>query len=336
MREESEYSTYEVRQRAIEAIQRGMGICLVAEVFGTDRTTIYRWMQRYQMEGDNGLHRKPGSGRPRILTGIDESDLHRVILKPASDFGFETDLWTVRRVQAIIEDEYSIRVSTNTVWRRLREAGLTYQKPERQYYELDEKARQVWARTQIPRIRRAVREFKAILYFQDEANVSLTAFLGKTWGIRGHTPKVRVTGKRGGVAAMSAISLRGYLLFRLYEKRITSVEVIEFLNQMLNHHSRRHLVVVMDQAPPHVSKRTRQYIESQRRLHLFYLPKYSPDWNPDEKVWNHLKHQELKAHRAKTKEELKDLAKQKLRNMSRDPELIRGIFFRCCVADLFA
>jgi transposase len=213
-----------------------MGICLVAEVFGTDRKTIYRWLQRYRLEGDEGLHRRPGSGRPRILETLTESELRRIILRPASEFGYETDLWTVTRVQAIIEEQYGVGASSNTVWRRLREAGLTYQKPERQYYELDEQARQVWARTEIPRIRRAVLENKAILYFQDEANVSLTAFLGKTWGLRGQTPKVKVTGKRGGVAAMSAISRRGYLLFRLYEKRITSVEVIEFLGQMLNHH----------------------------------------------------------------------------------------------------
>ncbi|NLS93437.1 MAG: hypothetical protein GXX96_14865 [Planctomycetaceae bacterium] len=44
------------------------------------------------------------------------------------------------------------------------------------------------------------------------------------------------------------------------------------------------LVVVTDQAPPHVSKRTKAYIASQPRLHVFHLPKYSPDRNPDEKV----------------------------------------------------
>jgi transposase len=329
------HSTYEVRQRAIEAVNRGMEVSLVARVFGTDRATIHRWLQRYRLQGESGLSRRPGSGRPRILEALTEYELRRVILRPATDFGYETDLWSIKRVQAILEDRYDLQISKDTVWRRLREAGLTYQKPERQYYELDDRARQAWARREIPRIRRAVLEFRAILYFQDEANVSLTAFLGKTWGVRGHTPKVRVTGARGGVAAMSAISRRGFLLFRIYEKRITSVEVIEFLDQMLHHHRTRHLVVVMDQAPPHVSKATTHFIESQRRLHVFYLPKYSPDWNPDEKVWNHLKHQELKAHRAKTKAELKDLTKEKLRSMSRDPELVRGIFFRCCVADLF-
>ena len=172
------------------------------------------------------------------------------------------------------------------------------------------------------------------MYCEDEANVSLTAFLGKTWAPRGETPRVKVTGKRGGVAAMSAISPRGHLFFMLYEKRITSAEVINFLKQLLGQHQRRHVVVVMDQAPPHTSKMTTRYIESQRRLHVFHLPKYSPDWNPDEKVWNHLKHEELKAHQARNRDELKELTRSKLRSMSKNPDLIHGLYFRCCVAEL--
>ncbi len=91
-------------------------------------------------------------------------------------------------------------------------------------------------------VRQSGQKYRAILYFQDESNVSLTAFLGKTWSPRGQTPRARVTGKRGGVAAMSAISKPGHLLFRLLEKRIASVEVIDFLSQILKHHPRRHLV----------------------------------------------------------------------------------------------
>lgn len=145
---------------------------LVAQAFGVDRATLYRWMQSYQLEGDSGLYRKPGSGRPRILEALTEVELRRIILCPASDFGYETDLWTSKRVQAVIADRHQIQVSTDTIWRRLRGAGLTYQKPERQYFELDERAREAWARREIPRIRRTVLEFRAILYFQDEANVS--------------------------------------------------------------------------------------------------------------------------------------------------------------------
>jgi transposase len=221
------------------------------------------------------------------------------------------------------------------VWRRLREAGLTSQKPEREYFEIDEAAREAWLANDVPKIRKTVKKHRAILYFQDEANISLTAFLGKTWAPRGQTPHSKVTGKRGGVAALSALSRRGHLLFRLLEKRIASQEIIAFLGQMLRHHPRRHLVVVMDQAPPHTSKATKAFIEQQPRLHVYHLPKYSPDWNPDEKVWNHLKHQELKSHQAKTKSELKHLTRCKLQSMAKRPHLMRGIFFRCCVAELF-
>ncbi len=329
------HTTYEMRARAVQAVWRGLGIAEVAAAYDTDRSTVFRWVRRYEEEGQAGLLRRPGSGRPRKLAYLHEEDLRAIVLEQASHYGYETDFWTVGRLQAVIVQVYEVEVSKDTVWRRLRDAGLTYQKPERQYYEIDEAARQQWVRKEVPEIRRTVKKHRAILYFQDESHVSLTAFLGKTWSPRGQTPKMKVTGNRGGVAAMSAISPRGRLLFRLHEKRIASSEVIDFLGQMLMHHRRRHLVVVMDHAPPHVSKMTKRYIAEQRRLHVFYLPTYSPDWNPDEKVWNHLKHQELKGHQARTKSELKKLAQRKLDSMSKDPKLIRGLFFRCCVASLF-
>lgn len=308
----------------------------VAAAYGVSRVTVFRWVRRAEAEGDQSLRRKLGSGRPRKLDDLTEEELRALVVQPASHFGYETELWTVGRLQRVIEEQFRVSLSRMTVWRRLRHAGLTYQKPEREYYEIDEETRKKWLRYEVPKIRRAIARYRAILYFQDESNISLTAFLGKTWSPCGKTPKARVTGKRGGVAAMSAISRRGQLLFRLHDKRIASPEVIKFLDQMLRHHARRHLVVIMDQAPPHRSKKTQSFIDHQPRLHVFHLPKYSPDWNPDEKVWNHLKHQELQNHQAKTKDELRRLAHQKLKSMARKPRLMRGIFFRCCVAELFS
>jgi len=324
-----------VRERAVRAVHDGMPQKAVAAALGIERTTLYRWLKQYDANGQSGLQRKPGSGRRRKLEELDEDELRTLVLKGAQHFGYETDLWTVSRLRRVIAEEFSVELSKNTVWRRLREAGLTYQKPEREYYEIDEASRQKWLRYEVPKIRRCVRKHRGILYFQDESNVSLTAFLRKTWAPCGETPKARVTGKRAGIAANSAISRNGRLLFRLLDKRIASQEVIEFLSQMVKHHPRRHLVVVMDQAPPHTSKKTKTWVASQKRLHVFHLPKYSPDWNPDEKVWNHLKHQELASHQAKTKAELKALTRRKLQSMAKRPTLLRGLFFRCCIADLF-
>lgn len=328
------YSTYEIRLRAVGAVEKGMDVAAVAEAYQTHRATIYRWMDRYRPGAEESLQRRSGSGRPRIFAQLDGEQLRRLVLRSALDFGYESDLWTCGRIQDAIEAELGAALSRWTVWRRLREADLTYQKPERRYIEASEEERKKWRRYDVPKIRRAVKKYKAILYFQDEANLSLTAFLGKTWSPRGKTPTQQVSGNRGGIAAMSAITSVGRLIFRLHDKRITSREVIYFFKQMLKHHPRRHLVVVMDRARPHTSKKTLGFVESQKRLHVFHLPKHSPDWNPDEKVWNYLKHQELKGHRAKTKQELRSLAHQKLRHLAASPRTLRGIFFRCCVADL--
>jgi transposase len=329
------HSTYDVRVRAVRGVlEEHLPVTVVARAYGTDRTTLHRWLARFALNGEAGLLRKPGNGRPRKLWYIDANGLTKIVLSPASDYGYETDFWTTRRLIQVIQSMFGVLLSKQTVMRRLHEAGLTYQKPEREYFELSEEERHEWVRTEVPKIRQAVKKYKAILYFQDEANVSLTALLAKTWAYCGHTPKQKVTGKRGGVSAMSAITSRGRLIFRLHDKRIASQEVIDFLSQMLTHHRRRHLVVVMDRAPPHTSQKTTEFIASQSRLHVFHLPKYSPDWNPDEKVWNHLKHQELKGHQAKTKDELKDLTQARLTAMSQDPALLQGIFFRCCIADI--
>jgi transposase len=329
------YSTFEVRVRAVRAVLDGMSVVDVARAYHTDRTTIHRWLQRFrQSRSDDSLRRRPTSGRPRKLIGLGETDLKDIVLAPASRFGFETDLWTVSRLHTVLLDQFQERISEDTVWRRLREAGLTWQVPEREYFQADPVKRGAWLEETVPEIWNTLAEYRAILYCQDEAHVALAPILGRTWAERGRPRKVSVTGTRAGLAAMSALSPRGSLVWRLYDKRIASPEVIAFLGQILNHHPRRHVAVVMDQARPHTSKKTKEYIDSQPRLHVFYLPPYSPDWNPDEKVWNHLKNHELKAHRAKNKEELYKLTKKKLRAMSKNEDLLQGLYFRCCVAEL--
>lgn len=328
------YSTLGVRVRAVAAVQNGMPVSQTATAYGVDRTTLHRWLVRHAQHGEDGLQRRPVSGRPRKLSGVTAKRLKHIVLAPATKFGFETDLWTVGRLHKVLVDRLQVDVSEDTVWRRMRAAGLTWQTPERQYFEADPETRRHWQEETIPQIRETLEKTGAILYCEDEASVCLTPLLGKTWAERGKPRKVPVTGGRASIAAMSALSPKGRLVFRLYNKRITSVEVIDFLKQLLRQHPGRHIVVVMDQAKPHTSKMTKAFIETRTRLHVFYLPPYSPDWNPDEKVWNHLKNHELKAHRATNKQELYELTEKKLDIMSADRDLLQGLYFRCCVAEL--
>ncbi|MGR3316897.1 MAG: winged helix-turn-helix domain-containing protein [Candidatus Anammoxibacter sp.] len=154
-----------------------------------------------------------------MLSKINRDEWLSIILKPASKFGYETDFWTSNRICVVIEEKFKLCISKWTIWRKLRELGLTYQKPEKMYFEASEEDRRKWRQYELPKIRRAVKKYKAILYFQDESNISLSAILGKTWAPKGQTPIQKVTGKRGGVAAMSAISGTGSLISDLLYSR---------------------------------------------------------------------------------------------------------------------
>ena len=226
MEESNKYSTYEIRLRAIQALKSGMPMSMVAKAYQIHRTTIYRWWNRYFESNEDGLIRKSGSGRPRIFTQIDKELLLNLVLGSAVDFGYESDLWTCRRIQETVKTELGFNLSRWTIWRRLKESGLTYQKPEKQYMEASEDERKRWRRYELPKIRRTVVKYRAILYFQDESNISLGTLLGKTWSPKGQTPKQKMTGKRGNVSAMSAISGIGKLVFKIHDKRIASDEVI--------------------------------------------------------------------------------------------------------------
>lgn len=327
-----QYSTLQVRERAVKACKE-QSVYSVAKLYHIHRATLYRWLLKKKVF--KSLIRLPVSGRPNKLTNEDVKKLTRLILKPASRYGYETDFWTIKRIIDLAKKYLKMRISKTTMYEILYNEEYSYKKPEKRYYEADKKEQQKWIKKEIPKIKACVKKYKGILYFEDESNISLDAVLGKTWGPIGKKSIQKSTGNRASVSAMSAISNSSKLIFTLHEEKIKSKQVINFLEQMLIHHPRRHLVVVLDKAPPHTSNATRKFIDSKKRLHVFYLPARSPEFNPDEKVWNYLKNEEMKSHQAKTKRELKTLAKKKLLKISKKPSLLRGIFMRSEIAIFF-
>jgi Transposase and inactivated derivatives len=80
------YSTFDVRLRAVEAVERGTPKGKVADAYGVDRSTLYRWLESYRRGGLDGLYRKEGSGRPRLLNELTEKELRDIVLASANFF----------------------------------------------------------------------------------------------------------------------------------------------------------------------------------------------------------------------------------------------------------
>ena len=318
-----------MRFRAIQAYKRGCGVSEIADLLGLHWGSVSRWLTKWRREGTKGLQARKATGRPRKLDcWLHGRRILKLVKRPATEYGYEHPLWTCKRIAQVMHRELKLTISIPTLWRALRKLRLSRQKPERCALEQDPKERARWLNREWPRIKRLARRERALVFFEDESVVRLTPTVGKTWAPVGKTPVVRVTGNRASVLVMSAVSVPGRLFFMLPSQTVNAGVFIEFLKALLSEYPGRRIFVIADQASPHIAKEVRAYVARETRLRLFYLPTHSPDFNPDEGVWDHLKSQELKAHQATTKKELVQKTKAALKKMAKQPPLIRSFFYR--------
>lgn len=317
------------RFRALELRKKKWKVGEIAEAFGVNRRAVTRWFTIYNKDGREALKSKKAPGpKPKLET----KDLKKVLkcLKcPATDFGFETPLWTCKRLEIMISKETKKRLHTSNVWRWLIKWDFSNQSPEKRALQADPKEAERWIKEEWPKIQEHAKRWRATIYFVDESGVSLVPVMGKTWAPKGKTPIVKVTGNKGGFCVTSAVTPVGRMLFRIEKETVDAEVHIQFLKQIIGHRPRRKVIVVEDQAPPHISREVKKFAsDNSKKFALYYLPPYSPHLNPDEEVWNHLKNKKLKAHQVLTKKEFKPLVHAKMKSIQMSPPLIRSFFYR--------
>ena len=88
---------------------------------------------------------------------------------------------------------------------------------------------------------------------------------------------------------MSGITNRGQLCFLVFEGSFNAAVFIRFCRRLLRQRRRR-VFLIVDGHPVHRSAAAREWLHAnRRRIHLFFLPGYSPELNPDEYLNNDVK-----------------------------------------------
>ncbi len=299
------------RFQAIKLRKKGWKIVDIAEAFGLVRTSVSHWFMKVDRYGIKSLKRTKAKGKESKLTNEDKTKILSWLKQSAIDFGFETPLWTGKRVQQLIKKQLGKSLHVSNVREWLRKWNLTNQKPEHRATQHNDRVVKRWLKEEWPKIEEHRRRWQAMLYFMDESGVSLIAVMGKTWAPRGKTPVVTTTGYRGGLCVTLAISPAGKMIFRIEKGKVNAEKHIEFLIQIMKQHPNRKIIVIEDNAPSHIAYAIKSFVASQpNKIAIYYLPSYSPELNPDEHVWAYLKAHQLKSHQAQTTEELKHLVKK--------------------------
>ena len=107
---------------------------------------------------------------------------------------------------------------------------------------------------------------------------------------------------------------------------VNAAVFIEFLKRLMAG-AKRAIFLIVDRGPAHIAKKTRAFVDSQHgRLRLFFLPPYSPDRNPDELVWKHLKADTVGRMTITDKADFKAKVRASMRQLQNDPEKIRSFY----------
>jgi transposase len=318
----------EMRMRAVKRIQDGESPEIIARVLGVDRSTVYGWLARYRRGGWNGLKAKPLSGRPPKLDGKKLRWVYDTVTKKNPlQLKFAFALWTREMVAKLIKDKFHIVLSAVSVGRLLAQLGMTCQKPLHRAQERDEALVQQWLKKDYPEIKKMAQKQCADIYFGDAAHIRSDHHAGRTWGKRGETPIVEATGARHGMSLISAISSRGHMRFMIKQQGgVNAAVFIEFLKRLIAG-AERTIFLIVDHGPAHIARKTRAFVESLNgSLRLFYLPPYSPDRNPDELVWKHLKADTVGRMAIASKDDFKAKVRSSMRQLQNNPEKISSFY----------
>lgn len=147
-----------IERRRIEGVRllkRKVAQAEVARRLDVSRQAVSVWARRLaEVNGAIGKLKSQPLGRPRRLEEAQCEALRRMLLQGALAAGFPTELWTLKRVRALVKREFGVTYSNSGGWELLRNLGFTPQKPERRALQRDEQAIAQWRRRGWPALKK--------------------------------------------------------------------------------------------------------------------------------------------------------------------------------------
>jgi transposase len=310
-------------------MQGGMRWKKAAETFEISRQTIINWRRKYEAGGWEALHTNTRECPQTCgcLKGWQSANICKTIQNRVPEqLRMPIILWTAGAVRELIQQKYSIQLSTRTLQCCLKIWGFTPQKPVRRAYERDPKAVGHSLRVEYPNLVKRAKTEKTVIYWGDEMGLRSDHQASRFYSPKGKTPIRAGSGKRFQANMVSIISNRGGLAFMVFTERFTTQVFLRFLGRVVRH-ARRQVILIVDGHRVHKSKILKVWLMQQgAQIELVFLPAYSPELNPDEMLNQDLKANAVGRQKPRDRKELAQKLRRFLHRRQKLPHVVSRYF----------
>jgi len=256
----------------------------IAEIVGRDYRTVLEWARAYNRKGLEGLLSDKPSGRSPSLTEGQKNQLKEIVKQSPRELGCRFSNWTAKRIGCWIADKFKAILSAERIRQILHDIGFSYVKPTYNYIKADKKERKEF-----------ISEFNELMsrnelaVFEDESTVDHHPALHGMWVLKGTKPKVKTFGTHAKRHVFAAVIPSTGEHVSMVTRRLTAKTFVRFLKLLVSRISSP-FTLILDNSPCHKANLALQFLEKHReRIKVLWLPKFSPDMNPDEHVWKDMK-----------------------------------------------
>lgn len=123
------------------------------------------------------------------------------------------------------------------------------------------------------------------LWAEDEVHFQRHTTLTRMWAPKGQQPRVISASTRQKIGFFGAINLKTGSLLTQKDSPFNADTFRNFLHYLLQH-TQGKIHLILDKVSYHRAQDLKEFLkQNQHRLVLIFLPPYSPDLNPIERVW---------------------------------------------------
>jgi len=321
----------EKRNLAMKLRDKGVKNNEVAQLVGVHPGTVSQWYSRYKKDKKEIVIKKRGrnKGDGKKLTKEEEQTIIRLLIdKTPKQLQFKFALWTREAVRQLIKSTFNKELPISTVGDYLKKWQFTSKKPIKRAYERKDTQTKQWLNEEYPKIKKEAKRENADIWWADE-----TSCISMPTNLKGYAPIgsknkpiLEHPAKKFRINMISAITNTGKSMFALYDESINVDRFIDFMQRVIDS-SKKKVYLIVDNLRVHHAKLVKAWIEEHKeKIAIFYLPPYSPEYNPDEYLNQDYKRNANKNNIPANLKELRSNTLDHMNALQNNPEKVANFF----------